>query len=391
MASISLDERTNSDRSLTVVVRYRDTAGKQRKKSFREPTAAKSRKAAKDYAARLRTQLADGDYVDPGRAKRLFGEVARQWLDEANPTKRESGWARDEIVIRRHLAPIHDVPIGKVRPADVRKLVAGWTESMAPRTVHRTYGVLRAICRWAEGEDIIRRSPCRGISLPSKGSAPSGTVLGSDDLTKLTSAMAPADATMVWLMALLGLRWGEAAAIRVRSIEFGNPSVLVVTETVQRGVGGRGFVGPPKSDAGRRRLSMPTALSDLLAAQLADRGLTAADADELVFVNSAGELWDATNWRRRIWQPAAESAGLGSVTIEDGKRTYQGITPHDLRRTNATALVGADVDIKTAQARLGHSDVRMTLDVYARVLAARDEGAADAVADALMPRRADDG
>ena len=108
-------------------------------------------------------------------------------------------------------------------------------------------------------------------------------------------------------------------------------------------------------------------------------------------MNGAGELWDATNWRRRIWQPAAESAGLGSVTVEDGKRTYRGITPHDLRRTNATALVGADVDIKTAQARLGHSDVRMTLDVYARVLAARDEGAADAVADALMPRRADDG
>jgi integrase len=199
--------------------------------------------------------------------------------------------------------------------------------------------------------------------------------------------MAPADATMVWLMALLGLRWGEAAAIRVRSIEFGNPSVLAVTETVQRGVGGRGFVGPPKSDAGRRRLTMPRALSDLLAAQLADRGLTAADAEELVFVNSAGELWDATNWRRRIWQPAAIDAGLGAVEKVDGARKYEGITPHDLRRTNATALVGADVDIKTAQARLGHSDVRMTLDVYARVLAERDQGAADAVADALMPDR----
>ena len=143
---------------------------------------------------------------------------------------------------------------------------------------------------------------------------------------------------------------------------------------------------------------MPALLAEMLAAQLVHRGLTAADADEFVFVNSAGEIWDATNWRRRIWQPAAIAAGLGeTVEVEvhdkdaDGKRSrgkkekYVGVTPHDLRRTNATVMVGADVDIKTAQVRLGHSDVRMTLEVYARVQAERDQGAADAVAEALFP------
>lgn len=380
-------ERTNSDGSLTVTVRYRDIARRQKKKSFREPTAAKTRKAAKDHAARLRTQLADGDYVDPGPGKKPFAEVARHWLDEANPTKRESAWARDEIVIRVHLDPIKDMPMSMIQPKDIRALVAGWSNSLAPRTVHRNYGVVRAIFRWAEGEDIVRRSPCRGIKLPSKGGAPTGRALTADELAKLTSAMEADHAVMTWVMALLGLRWGEAAALRVSSIKFGNPSELSVTETVQRGVGGRSFLGPPKSDAGQRRLTMPKALADLLAAHLADRGLTAADADALVFVNSADDLWDATNWRRRVWQPAAISAGLGQLVPQDGdgaSKKYVGITPHDLRRTNATALVGADVDIKTAQARLGHSDVRMTLDVYARVLAERDEGAADAVAQALM-------
>lgn len=386
MASISFAERTNSDGTLSVTVRYRDTGGRQRKKSFREPTEAKTRKAARDFAARLRTQLADGDYFDPNLGKRRFGDVARQWLDEANPTKRESAWARDEIVIRVHLAPIDTVPISRVQPKDVRSLVATWTESLAPRTVHRNYGVLRAICRWAEGEDIIRRSPCRGVTLPSKGGRSRGRALSADELLHLVERMEPEHQTMTWLMALLGLRWGEAAAVKVRSIKFGNPSELHVSETVQRGVGGRRFVGPPKSDAGQRRLTMPEVLSDMMAAQLAHRGLTAADENELVFVNSAGELWDATNWRRRVWKPAAIAAGLARMVEVDGKKSYEGVTPHDLRRTNATALVGADVDIKTAQARLGHSDVRMTLDVYAKVLAERDEGAADAVAAALHPR-----
>jgi len=387
MASISFAERTNSDGSLTVTVRYRDAAGRQRKKAFREPTEAKTRKAAKDYASRLSVQLADGDYIDPGMGKRPFGEVARQWLDEANPGKRESAWARDEIVIRLHLAPLASTPIAKVQPKDVRALVSQWSTSHAPRTVHRNYGVLRAICRWAVGEDMIRRSPCRGITLPSKGGAPSGRALTPEELVRLVDAMEPEHVTMTWLMALLGLRWGEAAAVRVGSIRFGNPSELTVTETIQRGVRGRRFVGPPKSDAGQRRLTMPASLSELLAAQLTRRGLTAADEGELVFVNSAGELWDATNWRRRVWQPAAITAGLGRTVEVDGKRKYQGITPHDLRRTNATAMVGADVDIKTAQVRLGHSDIRMTLDVYARAMAERDQTAADAVAEALMPKR----
>ena len=379
MASISFAERTNADGSFTVTVRYRDAAGTQRKRSFRESSVAKTRKAAKDYSARLRVQLADGDYVDPTGGKRRFGEVALEWLNEANPSKRESAWTRDEIVVRVHLEPIKDLPIGRVQPKDVRALVADWGKVLAPRTVHRNYGVLRAICSWAVAEDLIRRSPCRGISLPSKGGAQVGRVLSADDLVALASEMAPEHQTMVWVMALLGLRWGEAAALRVGSIRFGEPSILEVTETVQRGRGGRVFVGPPKSDAGNRRLVMPDALTALLRDQISRRGLTESDRTDHLFVNAMGGLWEPTNWRRRIWQPAAFAAGLGTVVEDSGKRRYEGVTPHDLRRTNATAMVGADVDVKTAQTRLGHSDVRMTLDVYARAQVERDQAAADAL------------
>jgi len=51
---------------------------------------------------------------------------------------------------------------------------------------------------------------------------------------------------------------------------------------------------------------------------------------------------------------------------DTGQNRYVGVTFHDLRRANATALVHAGVDMKTAQARLGHSDPRLTLGVYAQ-------------------------
>ena len=42
---------------------------------------------------------------------------------------------------------------------------------------------------------------------------------------------------------------------------------------------------------------------------------------------------------------------------------YDGAGFHDPRRANATNLVLANVDPKTAQTRLGHSDPRLTLAV----------------------------
>lgn len=111
----------------------------------------------------------------------------------------------------------------------------------------------------------------------------------------------------------------------------------------------------------------------MLAAHLAARGLSAADHDELVFVAPEGGVIDYGHWRLRVWLPACEAVGL------------QGLTFHDLRRANATALVAEHVDIKTAQTRLGHADPRTTLGIYARATGEGDRKAADAVARRLLP------
>jgi integrase len=53
-----------------------------------------------------------------------------------------------------------------------------------------------------------------------------------------------------------------------------------------------------------------------------------------------------------------------------------GLGFHDLRRLNATVLVAEGVDVKTAQSRLGHSDPRLTLAVYAQATDDADRAAA---------------
>ncbi len=139
---------------------------------------------------------------------------------------------------------------------------------------------------------------------------------------------------------------------------------LIVQETLVRTAHNEKVIGPPKSEAGRRTLTLPRSMIAVLAEHLAACALSSKDGDSFVFSSGDGKPLDYSNWRRRVWVPACETAGL------------QGIGFHDLRRVNATALVQAGVDLKTAQTRLGHSDPRLTLAIYAQAITEADRSAA---------------
>lgn len=75
----------------------------------------------------------------------------------------------------------------------------------------------------------------------------------------------------------------------------------------------------------------------------------------LVFTNEVGRPIEATNLRKRFFQPLLERAGLPRIRF------------HDLRHTAATLLLGEDVNPKIVSERLGHSRVGITLDLYSHV------------------------
>ena len=60
---------------------------------------------------------------------------------------------------------------------------------------------------------------------------------------------------------------------------------------------------------------------------------------------------------------------------------------HDLRHSNATALIQAGVNPRVVQQRLGHSDVNITLNTYTHVLPEMDVDAAEKL-DAIMLKKA---
>lgn len=350
-------------------VRLRDPAGAMYKRTFR------TKREAETFEARERADRSRGAWVDPRKAATSFADVASYWL-ASNPGKRASGLARDESIVSRHLLPVLGRrPVSSITPSDVQTLVTAWASEAAPRTVHRQYGVLRAILNAAVNLDLLARTPCRGVKLPTVDQVDCHIVT-SEELGALAEALGPGLATMAYLAAVLGLRWGECAGLRVGRLDFLR-STLTVAEQRTRGRAGVMINGAPKSRAGRRTLSAPTALMAELGEHLARRGLSGADPEAFVFVGPLGRPLNYSTWLHRAWKPACSAAGLAGLRF------------HDLRHANATGMVAAGIDVKTAQVRLGHADPRQTLGIYAQATNAADRDAADRMGSAFMARTRD--
>ena len=192
--------------------------------------------------------------------------------------------------------------------------------------------------------------------------------MDADELERLAIVLGPDSAPFMWLGAVLGLRWAEAAGLTVDRLDFLGGRI-----TVDRQLDRSGALEVPKSEAGVRTFACPKWLLDDLAALLVRRSITGAQGDQLVFVSQQGSPLHYTNWRRRTWLTACARAGLSGLRF------------HDLRSLAATALVAVGTDVKTAQTRLGHSSSRVTLDVHARSTTDADRAAADAVGAYLRP------
>ncbi len=345
--------------------RYRDRAGRQRTKTF------DARADAKAWLAATETDLRRGSWIDPRLAAVRFEVVAERWLTSSD-RKRPLTVARDRSVVTNHLLPVlGGVAVGSVTRADIQQIVNTWAANGTPSTVVRQYACMRAIFTFAETYELIPRSPCRAIRLPQTHPR-EAQILDGPAIDRLAAALGD-DAPMVYL-AVLGLRWGEIAGLRVGQLDLVRRTLTVKTQRT-RGEGGRMVEQSPKTRAGQRTMTMPTWIAAMLAEHLARRGLTGADKDAPVFASRDGEPLDYSNWRVRVWLPARKAAGLSQLTF------------HDLKHTAATLLVEEGVDIKTAQTRLGHADPSTTLRIYAQATAQADREAAERVGERLRPGR----
>jgi len=336
--------------------RYRDAAGIEHAKHFGRKVDAQR------WLDSITASQVRGDYVDPRSGRVSYQE----WSDShfaAASHKRATTLARDRIVNERWLLPILGPrSLASIRPADVRRLVSTMSETLAPATVRTNYGVLRALLNAAVEAELIAASPCRGVKLPASRRSEI-RFLDAEELARLANETPPEYRAMIFLAGVLGLRWSEAAGLRVGRVDLPRRTVAIVETCAE--VAGRIVFADVKTASSRRTLSVPRFLIAMLAEHVATRGRPGSEA--LLFVAPNGGPLRRSTFRTRVFDPAARRAGLDDITF------------HGLRHTAAGLMIEAGAHIEAIKQRLGHSSIRVTSDVYGSLLPAVDESVTDAL------------
>lgn len=376
-------KRVVSDRTgaVTWLVRYRTPAGGSRSKSF------KLKRDASTFANQVEVRKDSGQFVDPQLAQVTVGEWSTRWLAGRTNLAATTRQRYQEMVEGVLADRWGDVKLSAVRHEDVQEWVAELGADRKPATVRKIHRVLSMALDFAVASRRLATNPAKGISLPRVQDAEK-RYLTHRQVEQLADAVGPAWALLVRFLAYTGVRFGEAAALRVERVDLDRRRVLIVSSATM--VRGKLVEGPTKGYQ-RREVPIPPFLAGELAEHVA--GLRPG---ELVFVGPRGAQLRSSTFRP-VLAAAAEVLGICEPKLGvDGQQVTrtnaEGVVhvvmtkhlhPHELRHTAASLAIASGADVKVVQQMLGHKSATMTLDLYGHLFPDR----LDVVADALDAAR----
>lgn len=240
---------------------------------------------------------------------------------------------------------------------------------------------IRGLFKYALADRLILCDPTLKAKLPqgTKGTHRAITQHERDLISATQHRLRPA----VMVMLYAGLRRGEALALDIdRDVDFEH-NIIRVTEAVRFIDQQHPSIVPPKTSAGVRTIPLLSVLADELRGK---HGLLMTDVDGAPMTETAF---------RRAWE--SYLVAISETHNGDSKRWYGKrksspedlppwkdivIRPHDLRHSYCTMLYDADVDIKTAQKWMGHTDPSVTMSIYTHLTDSREKSASEALENA---------
>lgn len=302
----------------------------------------------KDAVARLKRAEAEYAAGNFGRESLTLTDWYNRWLPSKHNIK-ESTRVSYEHTFRLHILPT----LGAMRLEDITRLnVQAWIDGlkrsdMSPATVGRCFRYFKACMKEAEASDLIVKAPTAKINLP-RCDHPEISFLGPVELALLLDETKEPERTLYAVLAMSGLRLGEALALRWQDINFEMRAF-----GIQRAWSYWGGFQDPKTPKSRRAVPLIDWLSDTLRDYYHSKGHP--DLDELLFTHDDKKPLDQSNTLKALKKRLKE-AGLKEVDLKSFRHSY------------ATIAISSGASIKALQNALGHSSATTTLNTYSHLL-----------------------
>lgn len=316
--------------------------------------------------------------VTHGLTKLDYEIKVKDWCDlwfKAKRATKGKGYQRNADLQMRLLVE----QIGNMRVRDVREIhlqnVLNTRTGKSKSQIAQLSNTIKSVFSFARKNHLITIDPSVDIMRPS------GTYEGHRILEKweidLLLNNAQIHRTALWALTMLfaGLRRGELLALETKNIDFEARRIHIVT-AIRFEDGKAVDAGTTKTEAGIRDIPLYEPLYSLLKRDLEEnpRQYLAVQESGKQILSEGGfrGQWE-TLMRRLTNVNSGYPAHLHVKRTPEQKAAFEAtlkpvsFTPHDLRYTFATFLFNAGVDEKSACRIMGHRDVRMTRDLYAKL------------------------
>ncbi|MGA8114541.1 MAG: site-specific integrase [Actinocatenispora sp.] len=325
------------------------------------PETFRTKGEADRWLALVETDISRGVWLNEGLGRETFGNYARAYLRDnpkIGPRWRETCTRN----LRLHLAPLVDKPLRLITTPVVREWYARAMRGPGGKTsIRQSYRFLRAVMYSALRDGAIGQNPC---TVPGAGSdrAKERPVATPAQVAALVEAITPRYRAAVLLGAWCGLRRGEVCGMRTEFVDLAAGTVTVRKNRVELLESGEAFDDDPKTDAGKRTVSIPPHVLPVLVEHMEQWA-----GRDRVFVGRNG-------------QPMRGDAIRQAFTRARVKVGMEQFTFHDMRHTGQTLAASAGATLADLKRRLGHASSAAALR-YMHAVEGRDREIAAALTD----------
>ncbi|MEI4352237.1 site-specific integrase [Streptococcus suis] len=279
-----------------------------------------------------------------------FQELTEKWLVIYETEVAESTYLKTSRNIKHHITPaIGHRRISEITALELQSHTQQWCAQL--KYGRKILGLVKAIYRYAVRMGFVAISPAESVTAP-KLKRTLSTTKDFYDKHELKEFMQRVEATgdirkiaLFRVLAFTGVRKGE-----VRALDWTDhySKTLRVNKAVTRGHAGE-EIGPTKNKASERLVSLDDKTDQILN-QLKQEYPTTT----LIFESETGGILSPTDPRRWLLE-IIKDTNLPAINI------------HGFRHTHASLIFDAGMTLKQVQHRLGHSDMKTTMNVYTHI------------------------
>lgn len=366
-------QRSNGTWMAQVLLGYKPD-GKPIRKSF----SGKTRKEVAAKLSSVATMVFQGTDLTQASAMNVE-DFAAYWISikRLEITSRTLAWYRNSLDV--HVLPaLGPFPLADVNAVHIQSIINNMAlqGGYAHRTIKGIRNLISQMLKFACLQKLIQSNPAELVVIPKQRRAVGTEHDKAIPIELRTAVLQAAEGNpimkpIITTALFSGLRPSELLALTWGSIDMQNRRITVNQALTleydydRKGnvLGRHSQVGPPKTNAGYRKVVVPQAVIDVLKEWQAylttfPKGPELLEAKSPVFCNTQNGSYRTYNGFRTTYRRFLEQHGLDSDRLN----------LHRYRHTYATTLLEMNINPRIVQKLLGHEDISTTLGTYSHVV-----------------------